>query len=143
MNTEQVRKLAKEHMEINGIGHWNLVLGNSKGSAGRCERSLYHKLPHRSKGLIRLSMHFMDMFPDSEVLDTILHEIAHALVVPGVKPHGPEWKYLASKLGARPKASFDLNDIIPKRNTPVVAVKKELSWKEKFDQGMTSFGDDW
>ena len=41
--------------------------------------------------------------PPEKVLDTLLHEIAHALAGPKAR-HGPVWKAIAKKLGATPRA---------------------------------------
>lgn len=38
--------------------------------------------------------------PREDVLNTILHEIAHALT-PGCRDHGPEWREAAAALGVR------------------------------------------
>ena len=40
----------------------------------------------------------------AEIRDTVLHEIAHALVGPEAR-HGPEWKAIAKRLGATPRAN--------------------------------------
>lgn len=41
--------------------------------------------------------------PWEETLDTILHEIAHAIVGPG-EHHGPAWRAQARRIGAVPRA---------------------------------------
>ena len=42
-----------------------------------------------------------------EMIDTALHEIAHAVDGwnPNIKPHGKKWQKIASKLGATPTAT--------------------------------------
>lgn len=50
---------------------------------------------------ITLSRLFSVWEPESEVLlKVIRHEIAHALVGPQRKPHGPKWRAMAERLGA-------------------------------------------
>jgi len=56
---------------------------------------LYH---HRT---IELSIHFVLRNGQEEILDTILHEIAHALVGPK-HGHGQAWKRKCQEIGARP-----------------------------------------
>ena len=104
MNISEVRELAQEKMSLHGIGHWKLKMVHSKSFAGRCRTRYFHKLPSRSNGEIELSIDYMEVFPYEEVLDTILHEIAHGLVPNDVKSHGPEWKHMAKSIGARPLA---------------------------------------
>ncbi|MEX0886831.1 MAG: SprT-like domain-containing protein [Phycisphaeraceae bacterium] len=51
---------------------------------------------------IRLSQHLVQLNPDAEVRDTILHEIAHALV--GVEHgHDAAWRAVCRQIGARPQ----------------------------------------
>ena len=42
---------------------------------------------------------------DEEVYDTLLHEIAHALAGPGAG-HGPVWKAICIKIGAKPHRCY-------------------------------------
>lgn len=39
-----------------------------------------------------------------EFIDTVLHEIAHALVRTREAPHGPAWRRMARRLGCKPRA---------------------------------------
>jgi predicted SprT family Zn-dependent metalloprotease len=57
---------------------------------------------HRQK-LITLSPHAVELNVEQEVIDTILHEIAHALVGRG-HGHDRVWKKMARRLGCTPKA---------------------------------------
>lgn len=50
---------------------------------------------------IELSIHFVERNPEEEIRDTVLHEIAHALV--GHRHgHGPVWQEKCLEIGARP-----------------------------------------
>ena len=58
------------------------------------------------KQRITLSRALVELNDEDEVVDTILHEIAHALVGPGAG-HGPIWQEVAAGIGARPEACYD------------------------------------
>jgi SprT-like family len=84
--------LARRLMDAYGLKDWKLVLTNSRRTMGRC-------VPY--KRVLRISRPHIDYDPMEQVVDTILHEIAHALV--GVNcGHGPVWQEMATRLGARP-----------------------------------------
>lgn len=53
--------------------------------------------------VIWINPRYVEVATDSEVRDTILHEIAHALAGPG-SGHGLKWKQIATRIGATPKA---------------------------------------
>ena len=81
--------LARSEMNKNGLFDWKLDLDHAKVRAGACffrERK------------ISFSRNFIKNSNESEIYDTILHEIAHALVGPN---HGHDivWKKMAKKLG--------------------------------------------
>src|SRR5271165_928788 len=50
---------------------------------------------------IELSTYFVERNGQEEILDTVLHEIAHALVGPG-HGHDAVWKRKCVEIGARP-----------------------------------------
>lgn len=60
---------------------------------------------------IKLSRVLLPLQSDALILDTILHECAHAVVdAPG---HGQEWQAVARKLGARPTAMQHADTAVP------------------------------
>lgn len=95
MKIEQAVKLALKLMKKHGLEKWTLVLDNSKSYAGY----VIHKEKH-----IGLSRFFLQRDNKFEVQDTVLHEIAHALLPEGTL-HSKEWKELAKKIGAYPSYS--------------------------------------
>ena len=98
-NTEAV-ELAQKLIAQHGL-ELEITTSNAKKALGRC--FFRNGRPVR----IDLSSYWTNRLPESEVRDTILHEIAHALA--GVKAgHGPEWKAAAVKVGANPKRLVDL-----------------------------------
>jgi len=64
---------------------------------------------------ISLSKALVDLNPESEVLDTVLHEIAHALaeIEHGeCCGHDQRWKAICTRIGARPQACYDNEDVV-------------------------------
>ena len=90
--------LARSEMDKNGLLEWKLDLDHAKVRAGAC--FFREKKISFSRNFIKNSSH-------SEVYDTILHEIAHALVGP---KHGHDvvWKNMAKKLGCSAKRCHTL-----------------------------------
>ena len=52
---------------------------------------------------IEIAEYYARNSPQDSVLDTLLHEIAHAIADPTAR-HGPAWKAVAMRLGATPRA---------------------------------------
>ncbi len=105
MNTGVAAKLAIELMELHGLRPaWNFVWDQAKRRAGCCR--------YRSKE-IGLTLVYVKLNPEREVRDTILHEIAHALVGPG-HSHGPVWKAMCIRVGARPIRCYSTEVVMPK-----------------------------
>jgi predicted SprT family Zn-dependent metalloprotease len=101
MDTAEAALLARNLMDKHGLAHVPLKWSRGKKSMGHtsfCRETLEVQS-------ISLSRLFVEVLTDEEIIDTILHEIAHALV--GIRAgHGPVWKAKARELGATPKAGF-------------------------------------
>jgi predicted SprT family Zn-dependent metalloprotease len=96
----RVRELARELMATHGLSGWEFGLNTNVRRAGVC---FY---PHgRTPGRIELSAHFVERNPDDEVRDTILHEIAHALVG-AAHGHDRVWRAKCREIGARPDRCY-------------------------------------
>lgn len=111
MTEEEVRDLATKLMADHGLSDWELRIGKAPRAAGRCQSHTQAKmlglLPLDSPpGTITISGVIAARHPGSEVRDTILHEIAHALNPVGVTSHGKEWKAIAVSIGARPERTY-------------------------------------
>ena len=83
---------------------WTFCWDSAKRSAGQCD--------YRNKK-ISLSRHYVTLNvttrPD-RVIDTILHEIAHALA--GWRAfHGTEWRAACERIGARPERCIQYGDV--------------------------------
>lgn len=84
---------------------WKFKLDNAKKRAGLCR--------HGYK-TVSLSKHYVAMNANSrpdDVIDTILHEIAHALVGPG-HGHDEVWRDMCITVGAKPIRCYDSNTIV-------------------------------
>jgi hypothetical protein len=60
---------------------------------------------YRTKRIEIVEFHTLNNPPEN-VLDTLLHEIAHALAGPAAR-HGPVWKAFAVRIGATPRSCAD------------------------------------
>lgn len=88
----EVRQLGYELLARHGLAGWSFGFNRRKRSLGVC------LFEHRT---IELSVYLLVRNPHDEVLDTILHEIAHALVGPG-HGHDAVWKQKCIEIGAKP-----------------------------------------
>lgn len=89
MELESARAEALALMARYGLAGWTLVFDNAKTRAGVCRES------RRQIGLSRV---LTQLHPADEVRETILHEIAHALV--GVRHgHDAVWRETAQRIG--------------------------------------------
>ncbi len=79
------RRLLGEH----GLGDWTLVFDRAKRRAGVCRPGVKQ---------IGLSAPLTRLHPEEEVRDTLLHEIAHALVGPS-HGHDKVWRAVARRIG--------------------------------------------
>lgn len=82
------------------LDHWKFELDGGKRRFGMCDHNFR---------TIRLSRHMAKLNDEDNVKDTLLHEIAHALV--GSKAgHGPIWKAKCIEIGCRPKRCYSTSD---------------------------------
>ncbi|MDC5696182.1 SprT-like domain-containing protein [Intrasporangium calvum] len=89
MELSAALKLGRELMAAHGLGDWSLNLDRARTRAGVCRAATRE---------ISLSAHLTRLHPEEEVRDTILHEIAHALVGPG-HGHDSVWRAKAHQIG--------------------------------------------
>jgi predicted SprT family Zn-dependent metalloprotease len=91
--THQAEQLARKLLKTFGLPDWSFRFNKSKVHLGLC------KYGPRA---IELSRHFVERNAPEMVTDTLLHEIAHALVGPG-HGHDAAWKEACARIGARPE----------------------------------------
>ncbi|MXZ81950.1 MAG: hypothetical protein F4Z15_11510 [Gammaproteobacteria bacterium] len=96
----EVASQARELMDRHGLKEWTVRFSTAQKKMGECR-------PRQR--LILLSRHHCVNGSPDEVVDTILHEIAHALAGPGTG-HGPAWKAIARRIGATPKSCAPESD---------------------------------
>jgi len=111
MNFEQAKAIVTEtwaKFPVLDYRGWTFEWDNAKVRFGRC---LYH-----SK-VISMSRPLVELNSEEEMRDTLLHEIAHALVGPG-HHHDYFWRLEARKVGCRPTAcvAADQSMVYPKPN---------------------------
>lgn len=114
MQLQDAIRLTNAELQKWGLNDWTLKFNNRLTRAlGRC---LF------SKNTIELQTRFVKENTEAMVLDTIRHEIAHALA--GHKAgHGYEWKMWAIKVGANPEATVDAGSVTLTRKYQLAFVK--------------------
>ena len=100
MDLKEVSRIARSKMDEHKLHLWTLKFKKSKSFAGQCQKHFWNEKPERSYGVITLSSCFMEVFDEKEVMETILHEIAHALTSPVHRSHGKEWRAKALSIGS-------------------------------------------
>lgn len=94
MQIQDALTIARAQMNAHGLHHWSLTTDNAVRRFGQTRYD---------SQTISLSKPLTECNEDWMIRDTILHEIAHALAG-HTAGHGPEWKRIAKKLGAIPRA---------------------------------------
>ena len=91
--------LARKLMDQHGLQDWSFSFGGSRTKMGLC----FHL-----RKMIRLSRRHVLFDTVESVIDTILHEIAHAKCGPQ-HGHNQVWRDYAAKIGATPEPCFSTN----------------------------------
>ena len=94
MDLQELEAIAERELLRHGLHDWSFGWAKTKRRQGACK--------YRSKR-IEIAEYYATHNPPEQVIDTLLHEIAHALAGPKAR-HGPAWKAVAKKLGATPRA---------------------------------------
>lgn len=95
MDIQDIERLARDEMDKHGLidAGWTFRWNGRIRAAGLCNYT------YRT---IELSRVLSPKRANADILDTIRHEIAHALAPRGAH-HGREWREIARSLGARPE----------------------------------------
>jgi len=91
---EQLEAIVAQEFRKNGLHGWSFGLARTRRRLGVCK--------YRAKR-IEIAEYYARHSPEETVLDTLRHEIAHALAGPAAG-HGPKWKAVAVRLGATPES---------------------------------------
>jgi hypothetical protein len=111
--SQQLRELARQLMEQHGLSDWEFGLNSNVRRAGVCH------YPHGcNRGRIELSAYFAERNSEAEIRDTLLHEIAHALVGPD-QAHNAVWRAKCVEIGARPERCYGESVKMP-RHLPIL-----------------------
>lgn len=94
MDLKELAAIAGREMLKHGLHGWTFGWAQTKRRLGVCK--------YRSKRIEIAEYYALNSSP-ATVLDTLLHEIAHAIAGPAAR-HGPVWKAIAARLGATPRA---------------------------------------
>lgn len=126
MDLKRAEQHARFEMYKWGLKDWDFRFNT------RCKRILGRCF--FQKELIELSAHYVELNTEEEVLDTIRHEIAHALayINDGDAGHGPKWKEWCLKTGASPER-IATDVVMPERKWQCCLVVKgvvveRLNW---------------
>jgi predicted SprT family Zn-dependent metalloprotease len=74
-----------------GLHDWSFQFTRARRTLGVCRYG---------PRIIGLSIHLVQRNGPEEIRETLLHEIAHALVGPG-RGHGPAWREMARRIGCQ------------------------------------------
>jgi predicted SprT family Zn-dependent metalloprotease len=94
MDLKALAAIASERLAEHGLTGWTFGFSDSKRRLGAC---------HYRKKSIAIGAYYARHNPEPAVMDTLLHEIAHALAGPEAG-HGPAWQAVAVRIGATPRA---------------------------------------
>jgi len=106
MDLQKVYKLGDELLAEHGLVGWDFQLDAAKSRFGICRHG---------PQIISISRVLAKLNNEDAVRDTILHEIAHALLPRGVR-HGPLWRIKAQSIGCNAQAGYDDSVVVPAPN---------------------------
>ena len=109
MNTDDAKKLANELMDTHlGLNRdWVFRFDNANKRFGCCRYG---------DRTITLSRNLTEVNALTEVKNTILHEIAHALAGRAAG-HGPTWQAIARRIGSDGKRCYSNATVQPSKGT--------------------------
>ena len=103
MDFNDAAALAEGLMAEHKLRGWVFCYNRGKRTLGMCDYT---------RKRIELSRYFVSHNEEAAVLDTVLHEIAHALA--GERAgHGPKWRAVCERIGAKPER-LDREAVMPR-----------------------------
>ena len=103
MTNNEVRQLATTLLSEYGLDDWTFKFDRAVRRLGCC---------YYGTKTISLSEPLARRNDISVIRNTILHEIAHALIGPRAG-HGPKWRAMARSIGAKPQACSSESVTVP------------------------------
>ena len=113
--TVEANRLMKQHGLINK--GWSFELDNSRRRMGVCRYG---------KKVIGMSRHLAPLAKDEKVKDTILHEIAHALVGSG-HGHNHVWRAKALEIGCKANRCYSSETAFTAENREAVLAQAKYT----------------
>ncbi len=105
-NEEEIERFARNELKRWELVEWSFRWDHARRRLGSCRYK---------DQLITLSWHFVKLNSDkpAQIIDTILHEIAHALAWVHFREqgHGRRWKEWCLRVGATPRASAKQGEV--------------------------------
>jgi len=101
MHPYAAQQLALSLLHLHGLSDWHFRFDHARRRFGSCRAG---------RKLITLSRSLVILNDESEVRDTLLHEIAHALS-PG-DGHGRLWRAACRRIGARPVRCYSDDAVV-------------------------------
>lgn len=101
MQINEALTMTQSLLEFHKLTSYIIRTNRSKSNAGTCRyiKNYDHEDVSKRVGIITLSTAYIEAGTRESVMETILHEIAHALAGPSAG-HGPEWKKIALSIGS-------------------------------------------
>jgi hypothetical protein len=128
MTRENATKICRQELAKHGLSDWHIRLTQATNVLGLCS--------YKDKTIILSTFH-LDTHPDPEIVNTIRHEIAHALC-PG-HGHNDVWKFKAIEVGCTNTApcshlsfSPEIIDAIRSGATIEVTFETEIIHRPKY-----------
>jgi len=104
MDILKAETIARQKMNEHGLNDWSFYFDESVSRRGAC---------HWERKAISLSKALVELNGESHILNTILHEIAHALCGRG-EMHGSMWQSTAIMIGCNGERCSSYGVSIPK-----------------------------
>jgi len=105
METQEASDLAHSLMNEHGLTSWTFAFDNAVSRFGQCNGGIRQ---------ITLSKKLTELNDEKHVRDTILHEVAHALVGARVG-HSRRWRAKAKAIGCNGERCYTSEIVTPKR----------------------------
>ena len=107
MSEDYARNIMLEELKKHKLFRWRVGFNHRKSSVG---------LTKFGSRTIELSVYLIRYSSNEQIIDTIRHEIAHAIQFEtfGYSNHDKEWKKIASMIGANPSRTIEDADFSKK-----------------------------